>query len=315
MKQRRSWHHATNQSSESRRVKSAIQALGSRHVTSSIRLSRKQRTSAHLKEHQKLNRGFTKHWQELQILLSASPPAPISLVLTEQAVQDLWLEHLARWSYYYEPIRVARIANALVKRKSVTPAEEEYLKHLKNAGDDLRTFCRLFSVLHETPRPIQLLVKKVGQIRDCVRLGRTKRTKEHGRELLKLMGKVGEIRWPALRPSPARVRRCLLERITEIKQRLVYSQMTGKEFHGLKKDFRLLFTVYYSLEPEKAQLPVQENPFLAIKQTIKKMHQLLLERKVKEGLKYRSALLTLPEEFAITLKLFVGSIRVRVRQG
>jgi hypothetical protein len=287
-------------------------ASANRHAPAPIRLGRKKWTLAHLDEHQALNRAFAKCWEDLRALLSASPPAPVNLVLTEDRVQDLWLEHLARWSYHYEPIRVTKIAKALIKRKAVTPAEKEYLRHLKNAGDDLRAFCRLFSVRHKIPKPIQSLVKKVGQMRDCARLGPTKRTKEQGRELLTLMDRVGEIEWPALKPSPAAVRRCLLDRIREIKRRLVYSRMTAKEFHGLKKDFRLLFTVYYSLELEKAQLPVQENPFLAIKQTIKKMHRLLLKRKVEQGLKYRRTLLTVPDEFAVTLRLFVSSIRVRV---
>jgi hypothetical protein len=90
--------------------------------------------------------------------------------------------------------------------------------------------------------------------------------------------------------------------------------MTGFEFHQIKKDFRLLFSVYYFLYPKEARLPEKRNVFLATKTVIKKMHLVLLQSKYAEGFKYRKMLVAIPLEFRTHVLRFINSIQVLTQE-
>ena len=52
-------------------------------------------------------------------------------------------------SYYYDPVFLEAISESLTTGRELTPEQMEYLKHLKNTGDDLRNFFLLFSTDHQ----------------------------------------------------------------------------------------------------------------------------------------------------------------------
>ena len=74
---------------------------------------------------------------------SAKPSTAPVITLSEQAMAGIWMEHLARWCYYFEPAMLEDFQR-LIHGRGPTPGQMEYLKTLKNTGDDLRNFFRLF---------------------------------------------------------------------------------------------------------------------------------------------------------------------------
>src|SRR4051812_1544182 len=164
-------------------------------------------------------------------------------------MQLMWTEHLARWCYYYDPATLERISRRLMRERRLTPSQREYLRNLKNIGDDLRNFFQLFAVTHRVPRLIQQLVKLVGQIRDDVRLDEFQTAGKRARQLVKLVTRSRRIHWPELAIDPARGRDFLCARMDEMKRLLDRPQLTGHEFHRIKKHLRSVYTVYFCLYP------------------------------------------------------------------
>lgn len=222
----------------------------------------------------------------------------------------LWLEHVARWCYYYEPGKLEAISERLILGRGVTKVQLEYLKDLKNLGDDLRNFFLLFSVVHQVPIRIQSLVKMVGQIRDQVRLNAVERAKRQAHKLIAILTTASDIKWPVLRTKPAAKCRFLRSRIATMQALLKRKSVTAHEFHDFKKDFRLIYTVYYTLNPDEARWSAEQNTFTTAKKLIKRMHQVLLEHKYKHGLKYRATLVTLPKKFRVHLLDLLSTIKV-----
>jgi hypothetical protein len=227
----------------------------------------------------------------------------------------IWMEHLARWSFYYEPVFMEAISESLTTGRELTPEQMEYLKHLKNTGDDLRNFFLLFSADHQVPRLIQSLVKMVGQIRDQARLGELQRANAQAQELLELMPRSGNVDWPRLQADPVTRSRFLRGRIARIKRLLARKRLTAYDFHEVKKDFRLIHTVFLSLCPEQAQLTAGQDAFWGAKKLIKKMHQVLLEQKYKSAIKYRTTVIRLPEECRAHLLRVLDAIKVAGRRA
>jgi len=235
------------------------------------------------------------------------------IALNEQAMAGMWMEHLARWCYYFEPTLLEGICERLIQGWGPTKGQMEYLKTLKNTGDDLRNFFRLFSVAHEVPNIIQSLVKSVGQIRDQVRLGEMQLARKQARKILDVVPRCGKVDWPALHTDPAAKARFLRARVTRMKRFLALKRITAYDFHELKKDFRLVYSVYYHLYPEEACASTGPRTFTGAKKLIKKMHQVLLEQKYKNGVKYRSTPISLPEDFRAHMLRFLGTIKITSR--
>lgn len=263
-----------------------------------------------LREYPELNRALAACWEESRGAIPKKAPARVVLVLSEESMQTMWIERLVRWCYYFQPAMLASIGRALIKERKIMSRQKEYLRELKNTGDDLRNFFTLFSVAHQIPLAVQMLVKIVGQLRDQVRLGEFKRAKHTANELLGLLAKAGKIDWPALRVDPKEMCEFLAEIIAGMKESLAREKMTGFEFHQIKKDFRLLFSVFYFLYPKAARLPEKRNAFLATKTVIKKMHLVLLQNKYAEGFKYRKMLVTVPLEFRTHVLRFISAIQI-----
>jgi hypothetical protein len=174
----------------------------------------------------------------------------------------------------------------------------------------LRNFFLMFSVTHQVPSLIQSLVKMIGQIRDQVRLGQLRRAKHQARTLLRLLSKSSQIKWPELRTEPAAKCRFLRSRIAHMKKFLARTSLTANEFHQFKKDFRLVYAIYYSLNRKEALLPTSANALLVAKKVIKRMHQVLLEQKYEYGLKYRETAISLQTKFRQHLLRCLGAIKV-----
>jgi hypothetical protein len=276
-------------------------------------LAQGQRPSARrFKEYPLLNQALDACWEAGAPIVKIPVPAVV-IVLTADSLQQMWLEHLIRWSYYYEPLHLEKIARALQAGQRITPPEQEYLKDLKNVGDDLRGIFQLFSVGHQIPKPIQALVKMVGQLRDQVRLEETARARSQARELLALLARAGKIDWPELQVDPKAMGGFLRERIAGMQQLLGRKNLTARDFHQIKKDFRLVFSVYYCLNPRLARLPPKRNVFLTTKRLIKKMNRLLLEQKYWQNFKYRQAIITLPVAFRSFLSRFLSAVNITTR--
>lgn len=225
----------------------------------------------------------------------------------------MWLEHLTRWCYYFEPAMLEVICKRLIQGQRPTARHMEYLKALKNTGDDLRNFFQLFSVAHEVPTLIQSLVKLVGQVRDQVRLGELQRARRQARKLLEAVSRCGRGDWPELRTNPATKARFLRSRVHRMQRLLAAHTITAYEFHELKKDFRLVYSVYYHLYPEEARASAGPDTFTGAKKLVKRMHQVLLEQKYKHGMKYRTTPIRLPEDFRAHLLRFLGTIKITTR--
>jgi hypothetical protein len=189
----------------------------------------------------------------------------------------------------------------------------EFLKALKNTGDDLRNFFQLFSAAHEVPTNIQSLVKIVGQIRDQVRLGELQLARKQARKLLEVVSRCGQGDWPELKTDPAAKARFLGARVRRMKRFLALKRITAYDFHELKKDFRLVYSVYYHLHPEEARASTGPGTFTGAKKSIKRMHQVLLEQKYKNGVKYRTTPISLPEDFRAHMLRFLGTIKITSR--
>jgi hypothetical protein len=271
---------------------------------------RKPLRSRKPKEYPRLNRSLEACWADFSRIISNAPRSPASLVLTANSMQQMWVEHLIRWSYYYDPSVLERIGRILGRERRITPEQLEYLRQLKNMGDDLRHFFQLFSVSHRVPKPIQALVKMVGQIRDQVRLNEGKRAARQAGELLRLLAASGKIHWPELQVNPVAMRAFLRERIAAMLQLLDRTQMTAHDFHQVKKDFRLIFSVYFYLHPRAAQAPLRRNAFVAAKMAIKKMNRVLLADKYRRAVKYRDIMIVLPSEFRMRVWRFINSIKI-----
>jgi len=257
-----------------------------------------------------LQRSIKACWRSAREAVPRTTAAPFVIAITDDSLRRLWTEHVARWCYYYEPARLEEISERLLRGRSLTRLQLEYLKDLKNLGDDLRNFFLLFSVVHQVPPRIQSLVKMVGQIRDQVRLVELFRAKQQAHKLIALLSKSSDIKWPALRTKPVAKCRFLRSRIAQMQALLKHKTFTAHEFHGFKKDFRLIYTVYYSLNPEAARRPADQNTLTAAKKLIKRMHQVLLEHKYKHGLRYRATLVTLPKKFRAHLLHLLATIKI-----
>jgi len=202
------------------------------------------------------------------------------------------------------------VCKTLIQGLRPTNGQMEYLKTLKNTGDNLRNFFQLFSVAHEVPTIIQSLVKIVGQIRDQVRLGELQLARKQARKVLKVVPGCSKVDWPELQTDSAAKARFLRNRITRTKRFLALKTITAYDFHELKKDFRLVYSVYYHLYPEEAQASAGPDTFTSTKKLIKRMHEVLLEQKYKNGIKYRTTPITLPEDFRAHMLRFLGTIKI-----
>ncbi len=238
--------------------------------------------------------------------------APV-ITLSEQAMAGMWMEHLARWSYYFEPEMLEGLCKRLIQGLRPTKGQMEYLTTLKNTGDNLRNFFQLFSVVHQVPTVIQSLVKIVGQVRDQVRLGELQRARKQARKLLDVVPRCGKVDWPELQTDPAAKARFLRNRVTRMKRFLALKTITAYDFHELKKDLRLVYSVYYHLYPEEAHASAGPGTFTGAKKLIKRMHQVLLEQKYRRGIKYRTTSLSLPEDFRAHMLRFLGTIKITSR--
>jgi hypothetical protein len=238
--------------------------------------------------------------------------APV-IILSEQAMTGMWLEHMTHWAFCFEPATLEGICERLIEGQEPTREQMEYIKHLKNTGDDLRNFFKLFSVAHEVPTIIQSLVKIVGQVRDQVRKGELQRARKQARKLLDVVLRCGKVAWPELQADPAAKARFLRTRVTRMKRCLALNTITAYDFHELKKDFRLVYSVYYQLYPEAARASTGLDTFTGAKKLIKKMHEVLLEQKYKHGIKYRTTWISLPEDFRAHLLRFLGSLKITSR--
>ena len=282
---------------------------------SARRTRRPQRAVSALAGSPDLNRSLKACWQAFRGAILKAPVGPLVVTLTGDSMRRIWMEHLARWSYYYDPVFLEAISERLTTGRELTPEQMEYLKHLKNTGDDLRNFFLLFSTDHRVPRLMKSLVKMVGQIRDQVRLGELQRANAQAQELLELMPRSGKIDWPKLEADPVTRSRFLRGRIARMRRLLTRERLTAYDFHEVKKDFRLIHTVFLCLCPEEAQLPTGQDAFWGTKKLIKKMHQVLLEQKYKSAIKYRDTVIRLPEECRAHLLLVLDAIRVAGRAG
>lgn len=262
-----------------------------------------------VEEHPKLNRALQACWDSAGVPAFKRPCPSVTIALSEEALQQMWIERLTGWSYYLEPVLLERIALALHKGKGITPEQQEYLKDLKNLGDDLRNFFQLFSVAHQIPKPIQSLVKVVGQVRDQVRLGEIQRARQQAGKLLALLDKTRRIHWPKLRVDPDATSGFLRERVARMQRVLARNKITALEFHQFKKDFRLVFSVYAEIHPRRGRLPAG-NVLVARKKLVKKMHQALLTTKYRQELKYRKVLITLPEQFRSDFLRLLAAIKI-----
>lgn len=263
-----------------------------------------------VRDHDRLNHSLQECWERQRKSLVGKTVLPAAIVLTDDSLRQMWVEHLARWSYYFDPALLETIGQTLCNGKKLDAEAEEYLKQLKNTGDDLRNFFQLFAVAHDIPKPVQCLVKIVGQLRDQVRLQEFQRARKEARELLILLAKAGNIAWPELRVDPAAMAGFLSERIAGMQQLLGHENISGYDFHQIKKDFRLVFSVYYYLHLKPMGITADESAFCATKKIIKKLHLVLVEKKYKNNFKYRDGQLTLPEEFRRHLTQFLHVIRI-----
>jgi hypothetical protein len=225
-------------------------------------------------------------------------------------MHQIWTEHLTRWCYFFDPVMLEEVSGRLMRHRRLSQRHLDYLRELKNVGDDLRNFFQLFAVTHRVPRRVQRLVKLIGQLRDQVRLGEFRRASKQARQLLKLMTRSGRIQWPELAVNPAKGRDFLCSRIASMKRLLERRTLTAFDFHNVKKSFRLVYTVYFCLYPKEARLPAKRNALSAVKRLIKKMHQRLLEEKYRRGLKYRTTLVSLPEAFRTHLLSALATITI-----
>lgn len=246
-------------------------------------------------------------------LAPATSATALVVTLSEQALVGMWMEHLARWSYYFEPEMLEGVCKRLIQGLRPTKGQMEYLTTLKNTGDDLRNFFRLFSVVHKVPTVIQSLVKIVGQVRDQVRLGELQLARKQARKVLKVVPGCSKVDWPELQTDPAAKARFLRHRVTRMKRFLALKTITAYDFHELKKDFRLVYSVYYHLYPEEARASAGPGTFTGAKKLIKRMHQVLLEQKYRRGIKYRTTSLSLPEDFRAHMLGFLGTIKITSR--
>lgn len=246
-------------------------------------------------------------------LAPATFSTALVITLSKQAMAGMWMEHLARWSYYFEPEMLEGACNRLIQGLRPTKGQMEYLTTLKNTGDDLRNFFRLFSVVHQVPAVIQSLVKIVGQVRDQVRLDELERVRKKARKLLEVVPRCGEVDWPELQTDPAAKAHFLRNRVARMKRFLALKTITAYDFHELKKDFRLVYSVYYQLYPEAARASTGMDTFTGAKKLIKKMHEVLLEQKYKNGIKYRTTPITLPKDFRAHMLRFLGSLKITSR--
>ena len=94
---------------------------------------------------------------------------------------------------------------------------------------------------------------------------------------------------------------------------LALKTITAYDFHELKKDFRLVYSVYYHLYPEQAHASAGPGTFTGAKKLIKEMHQVLLEQKYKSGIKYRTTQITLPEDFRAHMLRFLSTVKFTSR--
>lgn len=111
-----------------------------------------------------LRRSIKACWRSGREVIHETASAPLVIVITDDSLRRLWTEHVARWCYYYDPARLEEISERLIRGRSLTSVQLEYLKDLKNLGDDLRYFFLLFSAVHQVSPLIQSLVKMAGQI-------------------------------------------------------------------------------------------------------------------------------------------------------
>lgn len=239
--------------------------------------------------------------------------APVVITLGEQAMAGMWMEYLTHWAFCFEPATLEGVCASLIKGRGPTSEQMEYLKHLKNTGDDLRNFFKLFSVTHAVPATIQSLVKIVGQVRDQVRLGELQLARKQARKLLEAVTRCGKIDWPELQADPAVKARFLRTRVVRMKRLLALKTITAYDFHELKKDFRLIYSVYYQLFPDQARASTGAGTFTGTKKVIKRMHEVLLEQKYKQGIKYRTTPIRLPKDFRAHLLRFLSTIKITSR--
>ena len=122
-----------------------------------------------------INHSLQSCWEAFRELVPQKPSGSLVIALTQDSMRRMWTDHLVRWAYYYDPARLEGISQRLMRGRRLTRPQLEYLRNLKNFGDDLRTFFQFFAVNHHVPKPIQSLVKMVGQLRDQVRLGELSR--------------------------------------------------------------------------------------------------------------------------------------------
>jgi hypothetical protein len=270
--------NAANMSGTKSRIRTARKAS----------VSRRPPARGKLAEHPALDRALQEGWERWRKDCARQPIRPVVIRLNKLALQRMWIERLVRWSYSYEPVMLEMIAADLAARNPLTDEQLEYLKDLKNRGDDLRGFFQLFSVAHEIPRAIQALVKMVGQIRDQVRLGEIRRAQLQARELRQLLARTLRVRWPQF-------------------------QVSAHDFHQFKKDFRLLFSVYGYLHPQPDRVKPKQDAFSATRQAVKQMHQVLLEGKYLRALRYREFRITLPEEFQIHTLRLLRAVKLTTR--
>lgn len=260
-------------------------------------VARRRPARKKLAEQPALDRALADVWQRWRAACLEQPSESLAIRINRQALQRMWIDRLAGWSYAYEPVLLEQIAGALARRRPLTGEQLEYLKDLKNRGDDLRGFFQLFSVAHEIPRAIQALVKCVGQIRDQVRLGQTERARAQAKELRALLARTARARWPEFQVEPAAMAAFLRQKLRDMRQCLAGNPLSAHAFHQFKKDFRLLFSVHDYLHPDPARLTPAENAFSATRRAVKEMHQVLLAGKYLKSLRYREFRVNLPEEF------------------
>ena len=260
-----------------------------------------------------LTQALQARWKACRVLAPEHPAGLVVITLTEESLHSMWLARVGGWCYYYDPALLRAISRTLIRGRSLSDPQIEYLKHLKNLGDDLRDFFLLFSVSHRVPQLIQSLVKMVGQLRDQVRLSEFRMASQQARKLVRLLPMSGKIQWPELRVDPVEKRRFLAQRLAGMKQLLARKDLTAHDFHQVKKDLRLVHSVYFCLHPEPARSSAAGLAFSATKKIIKLMHHVLLEEKYKRQLKYRATVITLPEEFRHHVLLLLAKIRVTGR--